>query len=261
MGEGVLWANMIEQSSQISSQLELEPGSQLPIQIRGEIGNSTITQALMDLQNNHTLGDDNSIRPIGEFLDCFKPIINPRVSTSTTMSPPESLWDQTATAITEYRHLDEGDQQQINGMVDTLLWSLANQPMELNVNGQSRNISPHVQELATTIGTTTDTWSHITKPERHAKQGQIYSRIIGGAVAVAALVYGYSTFLNVKSATKLCRQDWPDKTIPVGFWKTRINPLYPNLPRAELEMWCFNGKTQQWNWGDEYRPYTPFIKP
>lgn len=156
---------MKEQLQEVSRRFEQD--DQFPVGLRDGIGNSTLTTTLTELQTDHTLGNDKSIGAISRFIGCFEPI------TDSSSNHPGSLWDQTATAVMAYRHLSHEDQEQVNGMMDTLLWSLANTPQERKVNGHTKDISPHARKLATMIGLTTDTWEHITEPKHYVKQRKL----------------------------------------------------------------------------------------
>jgi len=135
-----------------------EQDSLFPIHIKDGISNSHLKTSLGMLQQFHTLGNEQSIPAYKQFMDCFAPI------QGETMKPtgnPETLWDQIGPAIHSFKDLYPKEQDQVAAFTDLLLWSLEHTPQERKLQGETRDISKEVRDMAAILGNKTETWEHI----------------------------------------------------------------------------------------------------
>jgi hypothetical protein len=72
-------------------------------------------------------------------------------------------------------------------------------------------------------------------------------------VLIVASGFAVYSIPNVYSATQHCTNNYPERSVLVGYWQTRVNP--PGYPVAkEISLQCYASNNGWFN-GDEYLPY------
>gem|GEM_PF-7077124 len=147
---------------------EGQPMENFPIHLRDGIGNSTLQAALEGIQGNHAFGEAKSTQALTQLLSCFAPASELITTEQTTVPNAESLLDQVGGAYFSFNHLGAEQQNEVKGLTQLLVWSVANSGQERKMHGVMQDISPHVRETAQQVLHDMDTWKEmqdVTLPE------------------------------------------------------------------------------------------------